>query len=121
MPTSCKDSRLGSRNPRDCETRSAPNAYADLLFVYSWTAILHWLVIVLSFALVLVVGFDHRLGGTRISTSTRVFDGLLVLLVSYATMQFLITVVTLSQVGRHYIRELRDRQNGEAARSGRAG
>jgi hypothetical protein len=84
-----------------------PNAYGDLLFVYSWTAILHWLVIALSFALVIAFGFDHRLGGRRIGEPTRAIDGLLVFLLTYAAIQFLYTVITLSQVGHHYIAKLR--------------
>lgn len=66
-----KNERLRN-NPRK------PNAYSDLLFVYSWTALLHWLVIVCSFAMVFGLGYDHRLGGDNVSALTRATDGLLV-------------------------------------------
>lgn len=92
------------------ELRRKPNAYGDLLFVYSWTAMLHWLVIALSFGLLLSFGFDHRLGGKGIGTLTREMDGLLVFLLAYAAIQFLITLVTLSQVGRRYVDSLKRRK-----------
>jgi hypothetical protein len=110
---------LATREPEGAKLRSLPrkpNAYSDLLFVYSWTAILHWLVIVTSFVLIIGFGFDHRLGGSGISDLTRATDGLLVFVLSYAVVQFLITVVTLSQVGHHYILKLKSR--GRPDRSG---
>jgi hypothetical protein len=66
-------------------------------------------VIVTAFVLIVGFGFDHRLGGSGISDLTRATDGLLVFLLAYAAIQFLITVVTLSQVGHKYIVKLKDR------------
>ena len=105
---------LATMKPKGAKLRSLerePNAYGDLLFVYSWTAILHWLVIMPAFLLVVIFGFDHRLGGTGISFATRLADCLLVFLLVYAAVQFLITVITLSQVGHHYIEKLKKRGN----------
>ncbi len=105
---------LATMKPKGAKLRSLkrePNAYGDLLFVYSWTAILHWLVIMAAFLLVVIFGFDHRLGGTGISFATRLADGLLVFLLVYAAVQFLITVITLSQVGHHYIEKLKKRRD----------
>jgi hypothetical protein len=105
---------LATADPKNERLRNhprKPNAYSDLLFVYSWTALLHWLVIVFSFAMVFGLGFDHRLGGDHISALTRATDGLLVFLIAYASVQFVITLVTLSQVGRRYVRHLKQRSD----------
>ncbi len=107
---------LATMEPKGARLRSRkrkPNAYGDLLFVYSWTAILNWLVIVTAFVLVIALGFDHRLGGPEISALTRETDGLLVFLLAYAVVQFLITVITLSQVGHQYIEKLKKRGKTE--------
>ncbi len=108
---------LATMEPKGTKLRALkrkPNAYGDLLFVYSWTAILHWLVIIAAFVLIVAFGLDHRLGGSGISGLTRATDGLLVFLLSYAAMQFLITVITLSQVGHHYIEKLKKRGQSQS-------
>jgi hypothetical protein len=86
-----------------------PSGYSDLLFVFSWTAVVHWAVIV--FGLVELVACDY--GGALVETPydllARLRLGLLTFLVLYAVFQFLITLITLSQVGNRYIEHLRDR------------
>jgi hypothetical protein len=79
------------------------DSYSDLLFVFSWTAIVHWLLVVVSVMLVLLVNpaqpafqvEHHRLKAGLVS-------GLSV----YCLLQFLITLITLSQVGTVYINHL---------------
>jgi hypothetical protein len=79
------------------------NAYHDLVFVFSWTAIAHWTVI--SLALVTFVG----LGDEDVPTfagDCSVGGALIVLLVAalvYAMVQFLVTIITLAQVAEVYI------------------
>lgn len=84
----------------------ARNAYSDLLFVFSWTAIVHWSAVVLSFVVTLIVesgqgllphGCSHgRIVGVAISAG----------LYTYCFFQFLITLITLSQIGNRYIAHL---------------
>lgn len=82
------------------------NAYSDLLFVFSWTAIAHWFALIVLFTLTLFaegtspllpVGHSH-LRGWVIS--------LIACICTYCLCQFLITLITLSQVGNIYIKHL---------------
>jgi hypothetical protein len=88
------------------EEGETTNAYSDLLFVFSWTAIAHWfaLIVLLVFALfaesaspLLPVGHSH-LRGWIVS--------LIACICAYCLCQFLITLITLSQVGNVYIKHL---------------
>lgn len=85
------------------------NAYSRLLFVFSWTAVLHWMAIVIAFAMLTAGGFDGRFLPKDASPGQRVLVGFLAFFLVYAAMQFLVTLVTLSQVGNAYISELRKR------------
>jgi len=86
--------------------RKSTNAYSDLLFVFSWTAVCHWFLVLLAF-LLLSLGSDHtdllKWSDTR---SWRTFVGILFGLTIYSAIQFLLTVITLSQVGRLYINRI---------------
>jgi hypothetical protein len=89
-----------------CGTRAPEkthDAYSDLLFVFSWTAIVHWLLVVVSVLLVLLVNPSQpafEVGLHRLKV------GLVSGLVVYCLLQFLVTLITLSQVGTVYIRHL---------------
>jgi hypothetical protein len=49
------------------------------------------------------------MAGAHIDATTQTLDGLLVLATAYAALQFLVTLITLSQVGNRYIERLRKR------------
>jgi hypothetical protein len=55
-------------------------------------------------------GYDARLLPDCPDVPTRVLAGALVFFVIYAAGQFLVTLITLSQVGSAYITQLRGRQ-----------
>jgi len=91
-----------------------PNAYSDLLFVYSWTAMWHWIVLVLGFVELAIYGAGRRVAGPHIDFATHMLDGLLVFATAYAALQFLVTLITLSQVGNRYIERLKKRDPPKA-------
>jgi hypothetical protein len=84
------------------------NAYSDLLFVFSWTAWSHWTLVVASFGFLAACGFDAVLLPPSPTLLHRVLTSLLVFLAVYALSLFLVTLITLTQVGAVYIRDLRD-------------
>jgi hypothetical protein len=101
---------LATRKPPGFQfkrVKREPNAYSDLLFVFSWTAVAHWAVILVGLAALFTRGFDRILAHGDVATRTT--DGILAFVVSYAILQFLITVITLSQVGNVYVARLRER------------
>ncbi|HEU5003442.1 MAG TPA: hypothetical protein VFW71_11780 [Actinomycetota bacterium] len=81
-------------------------AFSDLLFVFSWTAVTHWLVIVLSLLALPLLRPDAPLIGAESSVYHRFIVGLTVAATIYALLQFLITVITLSQVGNVYVQHI---------------
>jgi hypothetical protein len=85
--------------------RNEQSSYSDLLFVFSWTAIIHWTTVVLSIVAVCIRGGDRTVLNTWDGLGWKVMIGSLAGLSLYALTQFLMTVITLSQVGRLYIRE----------------
>lgn len=99
--------------PRTPETQTnsklSPDAYSDLLFIFSWTATAHWLVVITFFATILGCGIDRALVPPDPSIGVKAGNGLLGFVFTYAVMLFLVTMLTLSQVGQTYIRDLRDR------------
>jgi hypothetical protein len=82
------------------------NAYSDLLFVFSWTAIAHWGAILVLFIVILLTESSSALlphGHTKYRT---VIVAAIAGICTYCLCQFLITLITLSQVGAVYIRHL---------------
>ena len=84
------------------------NAYSDLLFVFSWTAIAHWLALIVLFALTLFVEGASPLLPAGHSCLRGIWIALTAGICAYCLCQFLITLITLSQVGNIYIRHLAD-------------
>jgi hypothetical protein len=85
------------------EDKPDANAYHDLIFVFSWTAIAHWTVIAL--ALVTFIGLGAR-DVPIFAGDCSVGGALVVLLIAvlvYAMAQFLVTIITLAQVAEVYI------------------
>jgi hypothetical protein len=82
------------------------NGYSDLLFVFSWTAIAHWFTLVLLFLMMLFVKSDCPLFPTPVSDLHKLGVSIVAGACTYCLCQFLITLITLSQVGRSYIDHL---------------
>lgn len=81
--------------------------YSDLLFVFSWTAIAHWFAVLLMFVIMLVSDGSCPLLPAGYSRLRLWVVGLTAGLSIYCLCQFLITLITLSQVGSVYIKHLR--------------
>jgi hypothetical protein len=79
------------------------DALSSLLFVFSWTALVHWISLVVILAAVLIKGHQDQELLSATSIHSRVIIGTIVALCSYALMQFVITVLTLWQIGGLYI------------------
>jgi hypothetical protein len=90
------------------------NSYSDLLFVFSWTAIAHWGAILLLFIVILLTESNSPLlpvGHTKCRT---VIVSIIAGVCTYCLCQFLITLITLSQVGAVYIKHLAERHPDKA-------
>lgn len=90
-----------------CETKpdnKKHDSYADLIFVFSWTAITHWVIVAMSIGLVLMVNPQQP---AFVQERFRLRSGLITGLSLYALLQFLVTLITLAQVGAAYIVHLK--------------
>jgi hypothetical protein len=85
---------------------STQSSYLDLLFVFSWTAVCHWLLVVFGITAILMRGDVPTLFSYSDPACWKVFVSTLFGLCSYTLIQFLMTVITLTQVGDLYSREL---------------
>jgi hypothetical protein len=94
------------RDPGIANTPPQQSSYGNLLFIFSWTAITHWLVVVGAFSILIALGKDSHLLADGSSTRHRIGVGVLVFFTVYAVELFLITVITLTQVGDAYIGRL---------------
>ncbi len=90
------------------------DSYSDLLFVFSWTAVCHWLSIVGLVGAVLFAPKGQSLMPYGASLQYRWAAGVLTFTCTYSFFQFLITLITLSQVGTVYITHLRDNKKPPA-------
>jgi hypothetical protein len=75
------------------------NSYSNLLFIFSWTAFAHWLVVIVSLGVLVALGSETPLLADGSSVKHSVAIGLLVGVTIYAVELFLVTVITLSDVG----------------------
>jgi hypothetical protein len=78
----------------------APDAYSDLLFVFSWTAVIHWMLLLVSVVLLVIAGSQQDVWPTTPSLRYRIVGGFVCGFSLYNLFQFLITLITISQVGR---------------------
>lgn len=85
----------------------AGNALSGLLFVFTWTAVIHWLAIFSLLVALVFAGGDPRTFVADHGFARRIVIGAVTFLCTYALLRFLITVLTLAHVGLHYINELR--------------
>jgi hypothetical protein len=84
-------------------TPGKKNAYSDLLFVFSWTAIVHWVALICMFGVVLFVEGNGALLPPNHSRIRLWCGAAITAICFYCLCQFLITLITLSQVGAAYI------------------
>lgn len=82
------------------------NHYSDLIFVFSWTAVAHWVALLGLFCLVLFADGSTPLFPRATSAARTWSLATLAGLCSYCLCQFLIVLITLSQVGNLYIKFL---------------
>jgi hypothetical protein len=85
---------------------SKHNTYSDLIFIFTWTAAAHILLIAVSILALFSFGSDERLFASSYHWAKTGLAGLSVGLLLYALMQFLTTVLTLSSVAKIYIDHL---------------
>lgn len=83
------------------------NALSGLLFVFTLTAVVHWIAICWLVGVLVFDGGDGRSFVTDPSITHRVMIGVTTFLCAYGLFRFLITVLTLAHVGRLYINQLR--------------
>ncbi len=96
-----------SESKLDPQVNNGRDAYSDLLFVLSWAAICHWLIIVVVILAIVFNGFDTKIFDAGPSVYRRVGVGITAFVSLYGLFQFLIVLITLSQVGRVYIAEIK--------------
>jgi len=84
------------------------DSYSNLLFVFTWTSLVHWILIIVGVTVLVLAGSNQPilpLGSLR----HEVMTGLMSALAAYCLFQFLITLFTLSQVGRLHIASLQEK------------
>ncbi len=82
------------------------SSYSDLLFVFSWTAIVHWVALMCLFSVVLFADNSQPLLPSGRQIARLWVTAGIGAVCFYCLCQFLITLITLSQVGAVYIRFL---------------
>lgn len=90
----------------------APNAAAlkDLFFVFTWTAFVHWLAII--YAIWLLISGETQLFPQGAATATRLAAAAGTGLMVYAVGQFVVVILTLSQLAATYVRHVVDTPDG---------
>jgi hypothetical protein len=86
--------------------QDAPSAYSNLMFIFSWAALIHWLDIVAAISIFAYSGSEQKVLPLHASYAHHVAIGFLAFLTIYAMCRFLVALITLSQVGRLYIARL---------------
>lgn len=102
---------------------SANDAYSKLLFVFSWTSLLHWLLIVVIIVAVVLRGVSAPVFPVGERWEERVVSGVIVSVTAAALMQFLVALVTLAQFSRVFVlflsQEAKDTANDSSDAAGR--
>jgi hypothetical protein len=93
------------------------NSYSNLMFIFSWTAFIHWLVVISAIVAFAFCGSDEQILPPCPTVLRRGIVGLLIFLSIYAILRFLVTLITLSQVGHLYIVRLLSKPTSEPKKS----
>lgn len=83
--------------------RSARSSYDDLIFVFSWTAALHWMLVVTILMTVFAHGSSRQVFPALDDVGDRLSSGGLLFITVYGVCQFLIALITLAQFGKLYV------------------
>jgi hypothetical protein len=83
------------------------NALSSLLFVFSWTAVVHWLAVGAMLIVLLLSGKNDQSFLTVSTDWHRLLIAAVSFICIYSLFQFVITVLTLARVGALYIDKLR--------------
>lgn len=75
------------------------DAYSNLIFIFSWTALSHWAVIVTSILLLLLAG-NKMIWVEAPTHRFRIIAGLVSTLAVYCVFQFLLILITLYQFAK---------------------
>jgi hypothetical protein len=90
------------------------DSYSGLLFVFSWTAIVHWIAIVSTVIVFLRYGTQSEFLSMAATAKHRLVVGVFTLINVYGLFQFLIMLATLTQVGSLYVGKISKRLTKEA-------
>lgn len=83
------------------------DAYSDLMFVFSWTALIHWIDVVALVVVLILAGANQKVLPPTASSTQKTVVGALTFFITYGIFQFMLTLITLAQVGRVYGRRCR--------------
>ncbi len=100
-----------SKHYNEQDTMKKHDSYSDLLFVFSWTAVVHWMVLLGSILILVFSGSQQSVWPATPSLRYRIIGGIMCGLSFYGLFQFLITLITLSQVGKVSIDHLKKQTN----------
>jgi hypothetical protein len=93
---------------------SMHDSYTNLLFIFSWTAMTHWLAVVATMIVLIRCGSTSQVLMEDSSLQRKIAVGVLMFTVIYSFCHFVVTLGTLSQVGKVYIRRLKKRARKRA-------
>lgn len=77
-----------------------PDAYSNLLFVFSWSAVLHWVLLVVAVFLLILAGSEKDVWSATPSLRYRIVGGAVCGLSFYSFFQFFIALITIIQVSK---------------------
>lgn len=93
-------------------------AYSDLVFIFSWTALTHWVIVMGSLFLLLLAG-SQQLWILNPSVKFRILAGVISTASAYGLFQFLTTLLTLYHLAQvnlaFHHKEIRDEQSKKSA------
>lgn len=90
-----------------CESQPSKqkhDSYSDLLFTFSWTALIHWAIVSGSIVLVLLVNPNQPAFEIE---KHRLISALIASLGLYGLLEFLVTLISIAQLGFVYALHLR--------------
>jgi len=96
------------------------DALASLLFVFVWTAFVHWCSIAIALIFLLLFGHIEATDLVDKGRLPRILLGAGASIAAYTLLQFLITTLTLWQVGSLYIDKLKKDASEDAEKAAKA-
>lgn len=106
LPDSEFTKHLATMKPENAKHDS----YSDLMFVFSWTALIHWVDVVIAILILVLAGPDEKILPSGSGWVRSAILGGVVFSSVYGVCQFMITVITLAQVGNAYVFRLSQRK-----------